>query len=149
MAIPAEFEFQAEFRRNRNHNLAGTTAKFLFPRIPRIAWIPGDSIWNTWGTVKNSSIPISRIAMVRLMGHNSTVGSKMRPLFAVATERDLFLKMSLQFVIGISNFYTFLAGGRVVHQTLEYLNMLARGIFIFPMDIIFSQMLDFLLAICS
>ena len=32
MAIPAEFEFRAEFRRNGNHNLAGTTAKILFPR---------------------------------------------------------------------------------------------------------------------
>jgi hypothetical protein len=96
-----------------------------------------------------SSIPISRIAVVRLMGHNSTVGSKMRPLFAVATGKDLFLKMSSQFVIGISNFYTFLAGGRVVRQTPEYLNMRARGIFVFPVDIIFLQMLDFLLAICS
>ena len=86
---------------------------------------------------------------MRLIGHNSTVGSKIRPLFTVATKRDLFLKMSLQFVIGISDFYTFLVGGRVVWQTLEYSNMPARGIFVFPVDIIFLQMLDFLLAICS
>jgi len=35
VAIPAEFEFRAEFRRNGNHNLAGTTAKILFPRNSR------------------------------------------------------------------------------------------------------------------
>jgi len=29
---PAEFEFRSEFRRNGNYNLAGTSAKFPFPR---------------------------------------------------------------------------------------------------------------------
>jgi len=86
--------------------------------------------------------------MVQLMGHNSTAGSKMRPLSAVATERGLFLKMSLQFVIGTSNFYTFSAGGRVVLQTPEYLNMQPRRTFVFLVDIIFLQTLDFLFAIC-
>jgi len=32
VTVPAEFEFQSEFRRNRNYNLAGTSAKFPFPR---------------------------------------------------------------------------------------------------------------------
>jgi len=35
VTVPAEFEFQSEFRRNGNYNLAGTSAKFPFP-------------WNSW-----------------------------------------------------------------------------------------------------
>jgi hypothetical protein len=35
VAIPAEFEFWSEFRRNGNYNLAGTSAKIPFP-------------WNSW-----------------------------------------------------------------------------------------------------
>ena len=51
-------------------------------------------------------------------------------------------------LIGTSNFYTFSAGGRVVLQTPEYLNMQPRRTFVFLVDIIFLQTLDFLLAIC-
>jgi len=35
VTIPAEFEFWSEFRRNGNYNLAGTSAKFPFPRNSR------------------------------------------------------------------------------------------------------------------
>jgi len=35
VTVPAEFEFRSEFRRNRNYNLAGTSAKFPFPRNSR------------------------------------------------------------------------------------------------------------------
>jgi len=35
VTVPAEFEFRSEFRRNGNYNLAGTSAKFPFPRNSR------------------------------------------------------------------------------------------------------------------
>ena len=35
VTVPAEFEFQSEFRRNGNYNLAGTSAKFPFPQNSR------------------------------------------------------------------------------------------------------------------
>lgn len=83
------------------------------------------------------------------MVHNLIAESKKRLLFSVTTERDLFLKMSLQFVIGHSDFYTSLVSGRVAQQTPEYLIMHAREIFIFHAPSIISlQMQDSPFATC-
>jgi len=35
VTVPVEFEFWSEFHRNGNYNLAGTSAKFPFPRNSR------------------------------------------------------------------------------------------------------------------
>jgi hypothetical protein len=54
--ILAEFEFHSKFCRNCFINLAGPSAKFDSTGIPGIAWIPPDSGWNQWRTVKTSVI---------------------------------------------------------------------------------------------
>ena len=49
-----EFEFHSKFCWNHLINLAGPSAKFDSSGIPGIAWIPPDSGWNQWRTIKTS-----------------------------------------------------------------------------------------------
>ena len=59
--IPVEFEFCSKFRRNHLINLAEGPAKFDSSGIPGIVWIPPDSHWNQWRTIKTSNVLCAQI----------------------------------------------------------------------------------------
>jgi hypothetical protein len=52
--IPPEFEFRSKIPLEFFITLAGATAKFDSSGIPGIAWIPPESSWNQWRTIKTS-----------------------------------------------------------------------------------------------
>ena len=67
VTVPAEFEFRSEFCRNGNYNLAGTSAKFPFPRNSRNHLDSGGFHLEYMGDCKELGTWVKEVVMVASM----------------------------------------------------------------------------------